>query len=61
MQNPSYICHPQMMVNESEEIDNMIHHGINNLLETQSAHSFESKHHSTNSSLERINPSLKIK
>lgn len=56
--------YPNVMINESEEIDSMISHGINNILETQSNHSskLHPHHtHSTNSSLERINPALKIK
>lgn len=44
----------------------MIHTGINNLLETHSSHSQEFKpsfstHHSSQASIERINPNLKIK
>lgn len=52
-----------VMINEEEELDNMIHHGINNLLETQSVNSNKPPHFttSTTSSVERINPSLKIK
>lgn len=56
--------YPSAMINESEEIESMISHGINNLLETQSTHSGKPHPHhthSTNSSLERINPALKIK
>jgi hypothetical protein len=53
------------MINEEEEIDHMIHHGINNLLDTQSASSKTHPHnhqhtHSTHSS-DRISPALRIK
>lgn len=54
-----------MMINEEEEMDHVISHGINNLLETHSNHSHENKPmfstQSSRSSLERINPSLRIK
>lgn len=30
---------PQLMINEEEELEHLIHHGINNLLETHSSHS----------------------
>jgi len=53
------------MINEEEEFDHMINHGINNLLETQSNHSHENKPYfstqSSHSSVERINPSLRLK
>lgn len=58
---------PASMINEEEELEHMIHHGINNLLDTQSASSKSSQHHhphnhthSTHSS-ERITPALRIK
>ena len=54
------------MISEEEEFEHMIHHGINNLLETHSSHDRECKnlgstHHSSQASVERINPSLRIK
>jgi len=57
---------PATMISEEEEVDHMIHHGINNLLETHSSHSQEIKpnistHHSSQASIERINPNLRIK
>ena len=54
------------MISEEEEVEHMIHHGINNLLGTHSSHSHEVKpntstHHSSQASIERINPNLRIK
>lgn len=53
------------MINEEEEMDHHINHDINYLLETKSNHSYPNKPfistQSSKSSLERINPSLKIK
>lgn len=34
---------PHQMISEEEEFDHMIHHGINNILETHSSHSVEHK------------------
>jgi hypothetical protein len=59
------MLYPQPMINEEEEIEHMIHNGINNLLDTQSVHSAQHKPHpphthSTHSS-DRITPVLRIK
>lgn len=57
---PQGLLFPTAMINEEEEIEHMIHHGINNLLETQSAQVKAAHTHSTHSS-ERISPALRIK
>jgi hypothetical protein len=73
-QHQQFVQHPQFgqhynpmnpMISEEEEFEHMIHHGINNILEHHSSHSAEHKpvstYNSSVNSLERINPSLKIK
>ena len=58
--------HSQSMIHEEEELDHMIHHGINNLLEHGEARSREEpvstkSTHSNSNAGERISPALRIK
>jgi hypothetical protein len=53
---------PAAMINEEEEIEHMIHHGINHLLDNHSASSGPKSYPNTSThSSERISPALKIK